>query len=224
MWGSPPGSVCSYYSNSQITLLFISCKKQRHTSRLCVSVFGFQSTLIGFSTQQRFWFSLFFSSVVLCSWSEVHFPSSSSQQSTLQNINTGQWRSPLWITAAVRLINRSEDFLNPKLTTDVTVCLKTLANPLSFHFIEWTEIAYYAFNVSLWSKYSLLNVMAIESWRHQYLSYDLSSRFSATGNRFFLLSRLHVVRLSEWINWRFAVCCWWTWKVMRLSLKQWRQQ
>ena len=40
-------------------------------------------------------------------WSKVHFTSSSSQQSTSLNIR--KWRSGLRITAAVRLINRSED-------------------------------------------------------------------------------------------------------------------
>ena len=48
-------------------------------------------------------------SVTIRSWGKVYFPCSSSRQSTWHNINTWQWRSPLWIPAAVRLINRSED-------------------------------------------------------------------------------------------------------------------
>ena len=42
--------------------------------------------------------------LLLSPWSKVHFPSSSSQQSTLQNINAQQWRSPPRITAAIRFI------------------------------------------------------------------------------------------------------------------------
>ena len=39
---------------------------------------------------------------------EIHCPSSYSQQATLHNINTRQWRSPLCIAPAVRFINRSD--------------------------------------------------------------------------------------------------------------------
>ena len=88
---------------------------------MCVCVFDSCKPLRELSTPLRLWFSLSafpLLSVALLSWSKVHSPSSSSPQSTLQNINTWQWRSPQWITAAVRLINGFEDkasFIIPKV-------------------------------------------------------------------------------------------------------------
>ena len=63
---------------------------------MCVCVFEFSSvTQLG--TQQRPWFSLFLLPLSYL-WHYIHElkyipPSSSSQQSTLQNIDTGQWRA-----------------------------------------------------------------------------------------------------------------------------------
>ena len=49
-------------------------------------------------------------SAMLHSWSKSNFsPPAPAQKSTLQYTNAWQWRTPPRITAAVRLINRSED-------------------------------------------------------------------------------------------------------------------
>ena len=67
--------------------------------------------------------------VTLHSWRKAHYPSTSSQQATLQNINTWQWRSPPQIPADVRLINRPEHestFQSQKLETSLWALLPSV--------------------------------------------------------------------------------------------------
>lgn len=73
--------------------------------KLWTGLFEFRST--SDSTQhspQNPVLSLLFPSP-LCNAVKKHFPSGSSLQSTLQCINTQQWKSHSWIAAAVRMIN-----------------------------------------------------------------------------------------------------------------------
>lgn len=60
---------------------------------------------------------------------EINCPSSYNQQATLHNINTRQWRPPLWIAPAVRFINRSDKstFLIPEVKkSDLSVLLPSV--------------------------------------------------------------------------------------------------
>ena len=96
---------CSIYSPKTARLLHSTSG----LSGVSAYVFKFRSTLTQFSTHQRFWFSFFFSpsfSVTLCLPRKATIPHPAAVRG--QHYNTWTHKGPQ-ITAAVRLINSSED-------------------------------------------------------------------------------------------------------------------